>query len=249
MARITYDARTAAAFKAVREIPRTGLTHWRDAVQRHLAPTPDMTVVDIGAGTGAFATALHDWFGVTVLAVEPSAAMRARIPTGPGVQPLEGDATALPLPDNSADGAWLSLVIHHVPDLDAAAREIRRVLRPNAPVLLRQGFAGRVKTTHTFPWEFFPEVTEMVTSSYPSVEEVTKSFTKAGFHREALEEVPENATTLEGFLAELDTFRHADTNMRGLTEDQFEQGKNRLRQAVETKAPPRTNWLDLLVLR
>jgi ubiquinone/menaquinone biosynthesis C-methylase UbiE len=102
---------------------------------------------------------------------------------------LEGDASVLPLPDGSADAAWISLVIHHIPDLEAAAWEIRRVLRPAAPVL-----------------------------------------------------------------AQADTFRHADTNMRKLTEEEFLRGKEQLRRAVqyaeETSSPEhRTNWLDLLVLR
>jgi hypothetical protein len=36
MARISYDEVTAAAFKAVREVPRDGLSEWREAVRRHL---------------------------------------------------------------------------------------------------------------------------------------------------------------------------------------------------------------------
>jgi ubiquinone/menaquinone biosynthesis C-methylase UbiE len=254
MARISYDDQTAAAFKAVREIPRDGLEHWRDAIQRHLSPSPGMTVADVGAGTGAFAAAFGDWFGFDVLAVEPSAAMRAQIPRRPGIQVLAGDACALPLPDGSVDGVWLSLVIHHITDLEAAAREIRRVLRPGAPVLLRQGFPGRVDTTRTFPWEFFPEIAQMVTSTYPSVEHVCQAFATAGFRRDALEPVPETLTSLAEFLAQLDTFRRADTNMRGLTEEEFLRGKERLRRVVrhaeETHSPEtRTNWLDLLVLR
>jgi ubiquinone/menaquinone biosynthesis C-methylase UbiE len=47
--------------------------------------------------------------------------MRAHIPRRPGIRVLEGDASAIALPDSSADGVWLSLVIHHVPDLEAAA--------------------------------------------------------------------------------------------------------------------------------
>ena len=58
MARIAYDDKTAAAFKAVREVPRAGLDRWREAVRRHLRPMPGMTVADIGAGTGVFATAV-----------------------------------------------------------------------------------------------------------------------------------------------------------------------------------------------
>src|SRR5581483_11030094 len=121
MARISYDETTAAGYKAVRELPREGLADWRDAVERHLRPTPGMTLVDIGAGTGQFSSALGDWFDIDVIAVEPSDAMRARIPRTPRIEPREGEATSLPLADESVDAAWMSLVIHHVADLEAAA--------------------------------------------------------------------------------------------------------------------------------
>jgi len=252
MARITYDEQTAAAYKAVREIPRDGLGHWREAIRRHLSPSPGMSLVDIGAGTGQFAAALSDWFGLSILAVEPSAAMRAYIPRRPGIQVLAGDAGALPLPGCSADGAWLSLVIHHIPDLDAAAREIRRVLRPGAPVLIRHGFPGRVSRNEFVRW--FPE-TERIVDSGPSVDQTCQVFAAAGFSLEALEPVPETyQTSLAEFLAQADTFRRADTTIRNLTEEEFHRGKERLRRAAVDagEAPsqgPRTNWLDLLVLR
>jgi ubiquinone/menaquinone biosynthesis C-methylase UbiE len=253
MARITYDDQTAAAFKAVREVPRDGLEGWREAVRRHLRPFPGMTFADVGAGTGAFTAAFSDWFDLSMIAVEPSAAMRAQIPRLPGVRVLEGEASALPLPDGSADGAWLSLVIHHIPDLEAAAREIRRVLRPGAPVLIRQGFPGRADPAHTFPWEFFPEVARML-GSYPSVEQTCQAFAAAGFRRAALEQIPETLTSLAEFLAQVDTFRRADTNLRNLTDEEFLRGKERLRRAVQdaeetSGSQTRTNWLDLLVLR
>lgn len=253
MARITYDDQTAAAFKAVREVRRDGLGDWREAVRRHLSPLPGMTVADIGAGTGAFAAAFSDWFGLRIVAVEPSAAMRAQIPRRPDIQVLEGDASALPLPDGSADGAWLSLVIHHIPDLGAAARELRRVLRPGAPVLIRGGFSGRVDAAHTFPWEFFPETARTV-NTFPTVEQTCRAFATAGFRREALEPVPETLISIAEFLDQADGFRRADTNMRALAEEEFLRGKERLRRAVQdaehsTRTEPRANWLDLLVLR
>jgi ubiquinone/menaquinone biosynthesis C-methylase UbiE len=89
-----------------------------------------MRVLDLGAGTGTWATALASWYGISVVAVEPSAAMRARS-RWRGM--LAGHATALPLGPATIDGAWLSTVIHHLPDLPAAARELRRVLQPGAP--------------------------------------------------------------------------------------------------------------------
>lgn len=250
-ARISYDEETAAAFKAVREVPRDGLSEWRDAVRRHLRPSPGMSVVDIGAGTGAFTGAFSDWFDVSVVAVEPSAAMRGRIQPTRSVRVFEGDAGALPLPDDSVDAAWLSLVIHHIPDLRAAAREIRRVLRPGGPVLIRQGFPGRCDGVELVRW--FPETARSI-DTYPSVAETCEAFAAAGFREDGLERVRETyPTSLAELLRELDTFRRADTTMRSLTEDEFLRGKERLRRAVReadvAEPEPRGNWLDLLVLR
>ena len=186
------------------------------------------------------------------LAVEPSTAMRDQIPQTPRIQVLEGDASALPLPAESADAAWLSLVIHHIPDLGVAAHEIRRVLRPGAPVLIRQGFPGRVDGVELVRW--FPETARTV-DTYPSVEDTCKAFAVAGFRWDALERVRETRpTSLADFLGQVDTVRRADTTMRHLTEDEFLRGKERLRRAVrhagDTANPEtRSNWLDLLVLR
>lgn len=251
MARIEYDERTAAAFKATRDLPRDGLGDWRDAVRRHVRPSQGMTLVDIGAGTGVFAAAFSEWFGVRVVAVEPSAAMRARIPRTSAIEVHAGDAGALPLPDASADAAWLSLVLHHIPDLGVAAREIRRVLRPGAPVLIRGGMSG---TSHDrielVRW--FPETARTI-DTFPSVEETCTVFAAAGFERHTLEQVRQTyATGLAGLLDQVDTLRRADTTLRHLTEDEFGRGKERLRRAVaaEDAASPetRSNWLDLLVL-
>jgi SAM-dependent methyltransferase len=260
MARISYDAQTAAAFKAVREVPRDGLGEWREAVRRHLRPSPGMTLVDIGAGTGVFAAAFSDWFDISVLAVEPSAAMRDQIPRTPAIQVFQGDASALPLPDESADAAWLSLVIHHIPDLAVAAQEIRRVLRPGAPVLIRQGFPDRYEPAGNLKFDgielvrWFPETARTI-ETFPPVKDTCSAFAAAGFREDALEQVRETyPTSLADLLGQVDTFRHADTTMRNLTEGEFLRGKERVRRAArhaETTAnrEPRSNWLDLLVLR
>jgi len=260
MARIYYDEPTAAAFKAVREVPREGLWEWREAVRHHLRPSEEMTLVDVGAGTGAFAAAFSDWFDIGVVAVEPSAAMRDQIPRTAAIQVFEGDASAIPLPDASADAAWLSLVIQHIPDLAVAAQEIRRVLRPGAPVLIRQGFPDRYQPSGILRPDsielvrWFPETARTV-ATFPSIADTCEAFAAAGFHRDALEQVREtHPTSLADFLGQVDHFRHADTTMRSLSDDEFLRGKERLRRAVRdaekaSHPEPRSNWLDLLVLR
>ena len=260
VARIDYDETTAAAFKAVREVPRDGLSDWREAIRRHVRLSRGMTLVDVGAGTGAFSAAFADWFGVDVVAVEPSAAMRGQIPRTPSVRVLEGDACHIPLPDGSVDAAWLSLVVHHIGDLEAAARELRRVLRPAAPVLIRQGFpdryepAGSLKRDGIELMRWFPE-TARTADTFPTLAKTCEAFAAAGFRREALEQVCDtNPGSLADLLRQVDTLRLADTTLRNLTDDEFLRGKERLRRAArrgesESTPPSRINWLDLLVLR
>jgi ubiquinone/menaquinone biosynthesis C-methylase UbiE len=47
-----------------------------------------------------------------------------------------GEVDALPVPAASADAVFLSLVLHHVPEISPVLREARRVLRPNGRVLV-----------------------------------------------------------------------------------------------------------------
>ncbi len=166
MARVRYDEAAAAAFQAGRELARDGLAGWRAAVARHLAPRPGMRLLDLGAGTGTWAAAFAGWYGAAVVAVEPSAAMRARSACPATVA---GRAEAIPLAAGSVGGAWLSTVIHHVPDLRAAAAELHRVLRPGAPVVIRSAFPGRHQQITLF--QYFPEVARAL-ATYPSVAEV-----------------------------------------------------------------------------
>ena len=166
----------------------------------------------------------------------------------------------MPLPAESADAAWLSLILHHIPDLEVAAREIRRVLRPGAPVLIRQGFPDRYEPSGNLKFDgieivrWFPETARAV-ETFPSLTETRRAFAAAGFRQDALEQVRETyQTSLTEFLGQVDTFRHADTTMRQLTEDEFLRGKERLRRAVRQakdtgSQETRSNWLDLLVLR
>ena len=167
MARIAYGSRDAAAFEATRHVSDQGLAAWRDAVTRHLAPRPGTRLLDLGAGTGMWARAFTDRYdAVDVIAVEPADAMRAYAMRArcPHPRVLAGDAAAIPPADRSVDAAWLSTVVHHFPDLTAAARELRRVLRPGGPVLIRSAFAGRHHAITLF--RFFPEAIRVL-DTYP----------------------------------------------------------------------------------
>ena len=98
---------------------------------------PVERILDLGSGTGQWSGRLARWFDVDVVGVEPSEGMRANAIDAVRVFAIAGQAEQIPLRADSVDAAWLSVVVHHFDDLDAAAREIRRVVRRGGRVLLR----------------------------------------------------------------------------------------------------------------
>jgi SAM-dependent methyltransferase len=243
MARIAYDRVDAEAFATTRHLADDGLTAWRAAVARHLAPRRGTRLLDVGSGTGFWARSFTGWFpGIRVVPVEPSAPMRDRSLVRPV---LSGDAAHLPLRDASVDAAWMSTVVHHVPDLGAAARELRRVLRPGAPVLIRSAFAGRHRGITLF--RYFPEAVRVL-DTYPGVAEVGAAFAAEGFTTASLEQVPQvTAPSLREAAAALR--REAHTPLQLITDDEYARGAARLREAAGTAAGPVVDMLDLLVVR
>jgi SAM-dependent methyltransferase len=136
MARVDYD-RMAADYLEGRTLPAAGMESWRGAIAPWLPTGAGGPVLDLGAGTGQFAAAIAGWFGVGVVAVEPSSGMRraARAFAHPGVAWIGGRAERLPLRDRTCGLAWVSTVVHHLDDLDGAAAGFRvEALQPVARV-------------------------------------------------------------------------------------------------------------------
>jgi ubiquinone/menaquinone biosynthesis C-methylase UbiE len=112
-----------------------GVTTSVRAVLGALNGRADASVLDIGAGSGDFAWRLARERPVRILVGDSRAEVldiaRARLARTDGVEFLEADVTALPLPDRSVDVVHASLLLHHLdaPAAIAAFREMRRVAR------------------------------------------------------------------------------------------------------------------------
>lgn len=91
---------------------------------------PPARVADLGCGSGAFTQALRD-AGFDSFGLDLSQALvtvgRRRYP---GTGFVAGDVEFLPLPAASLDAVLLSGILHHLPDPEACARELHRVLKP-----------------------------------------------------------------------------------------------------------------------
>lgn len=107
-------------------------------------PHPGDSIVDLGAGFGAATLHLAQRVGPDgrVVAVDPSRIMRGAFrarravhSTRQLVDVRDGTAERLPVPDRSIDAVLAMNVIHLLHDVDAAATELDRAMRPGGRIL------------------------------------------------------------------------------------------------------------------
>jgi SAM-dependent methyltransferase len=103
-----------------------------DVLREECGLGPRAVVCDLGSGTGLFTKLLLET-SATVHAVEPNDEMRAAaermLATAPGFRSVAGRAEATTLPDASVDLVTAAQAFHWF-DVEAAKREMRRILRP-----------------------------------------------------------------------------------------------------------------------
>ena len=107
----------------------------RIAAHVHAALGPARTVVNVGAGAGSYEPCDRH-----VVAVEPSAAMRAQRPRHLAPA-LDATAERLPFGDDSFDAAMATITVHQWADAERGLRELRRVSRGPVVVLTFDGDA------------------------------------------------------------------------------------------------------------
>ena len=94
-----------------------------------LSVEPGSQVLNAGAGQGTFSLRLEK-HGFDVTSVDDSEAAVAVLRRRLSGEVRQADVTDLPFDDGRFDAAVLGEVLEHVPDDEAALREVARVLRP-----------------------------------------------------------------------------------------------------------------------
>jgi len=121
----------------------------RQAAIRKAYLRPEMTVADVGAGTGFMAAGLAPLVN-QVYALDGSPAMLEAAKRNLGhmenVIYRQADGASLPLEDASIDATFANMYLHHCPDPAAAIREMVRALRPGGRLVLTD------LDTHTHAW-------------------------------------------------------------------------------------------------
>ena len=109
--------------------------HW---ALRRAGLRPGMRLLDVATGTGLVARGAVRTLGEPgrVVGVDPSRGMLREARKALASPLVQGRAEALPFRDGLFDMLSMGFALRHVPDLEAAFREYRRVLKPGGRVVL-----------------------------------------------------------------------------------------------------------------
>jgi ubiquinone/menaquinone biosynthesis C-methylase UbiE len=115
-----------------------------DRLRALLAPQPGERLLEIGPGVGLYSLPAARWLGpagrLDVLDVQPEmlaeTERRALAEGLTNLVPTQGDAQALPYPDDAFDGAFVVTALGEIPDQVAALKELRRVVAPAGRVVI-----------------------------------------------------------------------------------------------------------------
>jgi len=129
----------------------------------HAALDVSRTVLNVGAGAGSYEPT--DRY---VLAVEPSATMRAQRPVG-AAPAVDATAEHLPFDDDSFDAALATMTVHQWGDVGQGLRELRRVSRGPVVVLTVDAPALR----QFWLADYIPEVVAVEEARFPALDRVT----------------------------------------------------------------------------
>jgi SAM-dependent methyltransferase len=134
----------------------------RIAALVHAAFGDARTVLNVGAGAGSYEP--DDRY---VIAVEPSAAMRAQRPAT-AVPAIDATAEALPFDDGAFDAALASITVHQWSDSAKGLAELRRVTR--GPVVVLTFDSDALDTL----WlaDYVPELITAEQRRYPPIDRI-----------------------------------------------------------------------------
>jgi len=198
-------------------------------------------VLDIGCGTGRFASLLATEHGSRAWGIDPSPEMlavaRRRAPRTVGFR--EGRSEALPFKDGWFERATMWLVAHLV-DRPAAFAEARRVLERG----------GRFAVATFDPAHFdrfylnrvFPSLEAIDRARFPRPGELTETLKAAGFAEARLLPLRQRGRTEKSQALDRVRNRHIST-LRLLSDEEFEEGLVRAERELPDVIEYAVEWL------
>lgn len=189
----------------------------------------DARILDLGCGTGGYASKLGEIFDTIIYGVDLSDAMIKKASKKKHVQTIKCDCNeSIVIPKDHFDGAYCINFIHYIRNLDNFLSSIFRTLRKEGVIYIathkesdiRQQSLGR----------YFPSTIPIELSMIHSIKSVTSSLLKNGFSNVRVESVNIRQPLDEEFLNACKTKSY--NCLHSIDSDSFAEGIERIEKDI-----------------
>ncbi len=198
--------RVAAKYDMMNDVMSLGIHRvWKNTLIKMIAPTPDMTLIDLAGGTGDIAAKFLKSGGghATVIDINPEmiryGQQRPQMAALKNLDWVLGNAEEIPIKDNTAEVVTIAFGLRNVTDREKAIAEAYRILKPNGRFFclefshIRQQSLAKLYDLWSELLPQFGQIIAKDAASYkylvesirrfPHQEELAASFGAAGFAR------------------------------------------------------------------
>ncbi len=191
----------------------------------------ETAILDFGCGTGNYLDSIQRLYGCRCCGVEPSDGMRTIAHEKKNSLDIrKGDHRSVPFHDETFDFAFMTDVIHHVPELALMFSTLWRVLKIGA--LLCVVTESHAQIAARFYNRYFPSLVANERRRYPDVQQLVDTAAASGFRHEETEVLSAStqATITEQFLKNVEEKNYS--MFRLLDEGEYATGLARLRSDI-----------------
>lgn len=169
-------------------------------LNRLRAKSPDAPVLEVGCGTGVYASAMAQANAGGVYAMDLSRQMLRHAPTG-SAQFLQGRASQLPFSDGALAMVFSVNVIHHLENTGAYFQEAFRVLKSGGILCTATDSRAIIERRRPLS-HYWPATIPVELARYHPIERLRREMTAAGFVR-----AEECEARSEFFVYDIDAYR------------------------------------------
>jgi ubiquinone/menaquinone biosynthesis C-methylase UbiE len=229
---VAYDQVANTYDRRYRENDYSGV---EAALMAFIGEQCDQRVLEVGCGTGHWLRILDGSRG-HVIGLDASAQMLVRAKAqAPGGALAQGSAASLPWTCESFDRVFCINAFHHFRDKVAFLNEAVRVLRPGGRVMT-VGLDPHTGVDQWYIYDYFEPVREIDRRRYPAARQIREWMGAVGFAEcvtREIQHLPVRLAAREALEAgRLD--KSATSQLSVLTDEEYRQGIDRVREAIES---------------